>query len=208
MKTAAWVVSAQVLNWMLQGHIRKEVATHLGLSIHTAAEYISELYKRFGVNSQTSLVRRFLVADGVLSPLTIRQTGTWRTGTAYSTYKKHPLRCGAFTHSQLANGSYHDRSSRHRPPPPWMGGMTAMRVSYRKDPAHPKGKIQPTQKTMKMGSTTHGIPLTRPRIFLGLPLNQAPPRSSPFPLISDNPKHPANEDHSRSIDRHLSSRCR
>ena len=109
MKTAAWVVSAQVLNWMLQGHIRKEVATHLGLSIHTAAEYISELYKRFDVNSQTSLVRRFLVADGVLSPLTIRQTGTWRTGTAYSTYKKHPLRCGAFTHSQLSNGSYHKR---------------------------------------------------------------------------------------------------
>ena len=54
----------QVLNCMLQGYSRKEIAASLELSIHTVGEYVNELYSRFGVHSQTDLVRRFLVGDG------------------------------------------------------------------------------------------------------------------------------------------------
>ena len=54
----------QVLNCLLQGYSRKEIASHLDLSIHTIGEYVNDLYRRFGVHSQTKLVRRFLVGDG------------------------------------------------------------------------------------------------------------------------------------------------
>ena len=54
----------QVLNCMLQGYSRKEIAASLELSIHTVGDYINELYQRFGVHSQIDLVRRFLVGNG------------------------------------------------------------------------------------------------------------------------------------------------
>ncbi|NRB73695.1 MAG: helix-turn-helix transcriptional regulator [Verrucomicrobiales bacterium] len=59
----------QVLNCLLQGYSRKEIASHLNLSIHTVGEYVTELYKRFDVHSQTDLVRRFLAGDGGDIPL-------------------------------------------------------------------------------------------------------------------------------------------
>jgi DNA-binding NarL/FixJ family response regulator len=59
----------QVLNCQLQGYARKEIASHLNLSIHTVGEYVTELYKRFDVHSQTDLVRRFLAGDGGDIPL-------------------------------------------------------------------------------------------------------------------------------------------
>ncbi len=58
----------QVLNLLLQGYSRKEIASALTLSIHTVGDYIAEIYKRFEVHSQTDLVRRFLVGDGGDSP--------------------------------------------------------------------------------------------------------------------------------------------
>ncbi|MEP4079116.1 response regulator transcription factor [Haloferula sp.] len=54
----------QVLNCMLQGYSRKEIAANLELSIHTVGDYVNELYNRFDVHTQTGLVRRFLVGDG------------------------------------------------------------------------------------------------------------------------------------------------
>ncbi|MDF1737760.1 MAG: LuxR C-terminal-related transcriptional regulator [Verrucomicrobiales bacterium] len=58
----------QVLNLLLQGSSRKEIAAALSLSIHTVGDYVAELYRRFDVHSQTELVRRFLVGDGGDSP--------------------------------------------------------------------------------------------------------------------------------------------
>ena len=54
----------QVFNCLLVGQSRKEIAAGLELSIHTVGEYISEIYRRFDVHSQTELIRRFLVGDG------------------------------------------------------------------------------------------------------------------------------------------------
>ena len=54
----------EVLNCLLQGYSRKEIAGHLDLSIHTLGDYVTDLYKRFDVHSQTDLVRRFLTGDG------------------------------------------------------------------------------------------------------------------------------------------------
>lgn len=58
----------QVLNLLLQGYSRKELASTLTLSIHTVGDYVAEIYKRFEVHSQTDLVRRFLAGDGGDSP--------------------------------------------------------------------------------------------------------------------------------------------
>tara|TARA_R110000850_G_scaffold183900_12_gene309473 strand:+ start:593 stop:1381 length:789 start_codon:yes stop_codon:yes gene_type:complete len=54
----------QVLNCLLQGFSRKEIASHLELSVYTLGGYISEIYKRFDVHSQSTLIRRFLAGDG------------------------------------------------------------------------------------------------------------------------------------------------
>lgn len=59
----------QVLNFQLQGCSRKTIASNLGISIHTVGEYITELYRRFGVHSQAELLRRFLAGDGGDVPL-------------------------------------------------------------------------------------------------------------------------------------------
>ncbi len=58
----------QVLNLLLQGSTRKEIAATLSLSIHTVGDYIADIYKRFKVHSQTDLVRRFLIGDGGDAP--------------------------------------------------------------------------------------------------------------------------------------------
>ncbi|MGK0188695.1 MAG: DNA-binding CsgD family transcriptional regulator [Verrucomicrobiales bacterium] len=53
-----------VLNLIIQGHGRKEIADQLEISIHTLNDYIKELYKRFKVHSQVELIRRFVDGDG------------------------------------------------------------------------------------------------------------------------------------------------
>ena len=57
------------LNLCLQGFSRKEIAEHLKVSIHTANDYVKELYHRFKVHSQRELVRRFHEGDGRDTPL-------------------------------------------------------------------------------------------------------------------------------------------
>lgn len=58
----------QVLNCLLGGKTRDEIAFELGLSIHTVGGYIKEVYLRFGVRSHPELMRRFFAGDGGDSP--------------------------------------------------------------------------------------------------------------------------------------------
>jgi len=48
-----------VLNLLLDGHSRKEIANRLALSIHTVSGYVKEVYAAFGVRSHAELMRRF-----------------------------------------------------------------------------------------------------------------------------------------------------
>jgi DNA-binding CsgD family transcriptional regulator len=50
----------QVLERLLRGDGAKQVASHLGLSIHTVNDYTKELYRRFGVNSRAELLSLFV----------------------------------------------------------------------------------------------------------------------------------------------------
>ena len=54
----------QVLNLLLQGFPRKQIADSLDLSIHTVGDYIKDVYRHFGVRSQAELMHRFLQGDG------------------------------------------------------------------------------------------------------------------------------------------------
>lgn len=53
-----------VVNLMLQGMSRKQIASELGISIHTLNGYIKQLYSHFDVHSQPELIRRFVEGDG------------------------------------------------------------------------------------------------------------------------------------------------
>lgn len=53
-----------VLNLLLDGRSRKEIAADLSLSEYTIAQYQKAVYSHFGVNSQTTLLRRFQMGDG------------------------------------------------------------------------------------------------------------------------------------------------
>lgn len=53
-----------VLNLLLDGRKRKEMATSLSLSEYTIAQYQKAVYSHFGVNSHTALLRRFQMGDG------------------------------------------------------------------------------------------------------------------------------------------------
>ena len=46
----------QTLGCLLEGDSEKQVALRLGLSRHTVHEYVSELYRRFGVQSRAELL--------------------------------------------------------------------------------------------------------------------------------------------------------
>lgn len=48
-----------VLNLLLDGHSRKEIAARLDISIHTVSGYVKEVYAAFGVQSHAELMRRF-----------------------------------------------------------------------------------------------------------------------------------------------------
>jgi DNA-binding NarL/FixJ family response regulator len=53
-----------VLNLLLDGRTRKEMATSLSLSEYTIAQYQRAIYSHFGVNSHITLLRRFRTGDG------------------------------------------------------------------------------------------------------------------------------------------------
>jgi DNA-binding CsgD family transcriptional regulator len=45
----------QVLERLIAGDSTKQIAAHLGLSVHTVNEYIETLYRRFGARSRGEL---------------------------------------------------------------------------------------------------------------------------------------------------------
>lgn len=49
-----------VLNLLLDGRTRMEIAANLELSAHTVGDYIKAVYRFFGVGSQAELMNRFL----------------------------------------------------------------------------------------------------------------------------------------------------
>lgn len=53
-----------VLNLLLEGRSRKDIAATLGLSEHTVATYQKDIYGHFGVNSHAALMHRFRQGDG------------------------------------------------------------------------------------------------------------------------------------------------
>ena len=57
-----------LLNLMLQGLSRKQIADQMGISINTLSGYAKDLYGRFRVHSQAELIRRFIEGDGGDTP--------------------------------------------------------------------------------------------------------------------------------------------
>lgn len=57
-----------ILNLLLQGETRKEIAYQLDISINTVSGYARDLYRRFEVHSQSELIRRFIEGDGGDTP--------------------------------------------------------------------------------------------------------------------------------------------
>lgn len=53
-----------VLNMLLEGRNRKQIAQALSLSEHTVASHQKVIYTHFGVNSQSALMHRFRQGDG------------------------------------------------------------------------------------------------------------------------------------------------
>jgi DNA-binding CsgD family transcriptional regulator len=53
-----------VMNLLLQGWSRKEIAYRLEISINTVSGYVKEVYRHFEVHSQSGLIRRFIEGDG------------------------------------------------------------------------------------------------------------------------------------------------
>ena len=53
---------------LFEGKDRKRIAHLLNISQHTAKDYISEVYRHFGVSSQVELIRRFALGDGKDEP--------------------------------------------------------------------------------------------------------------------------------------------
>lgn len=52
-----------VLNMLTKGYSRKEMAYALEISENTVSGYVKEVYRHFGVHSQTDLVRKFMGVD-------------------------------------------------------------------------------------------------------------------------------------------------
>lgn len=53
-----------VLNMLLDGRARKDIARHLGIAESTVAGYQRDIYRHFRVNSHATLMRRFRTGDG------------------------------------------------------------------------------------------------------------------------------------------------
>ncbi len=56
--------SCTVMNFLVQGRSRREIAEHLALSPHTVDGYVKELFRHFNVHSQPELIARFQHGDG------------------------------------------------------------------------------------------------------------------------------------------------
>jgi DNA-binding CsgD family transcriptional regulator len=52
------------LNLLTLGQHRKQIASNLGISVHTAQGYIKDVYRHFHVSSQGELMSRFLQGNG------------------------------------------------------------------------------------------------------------------------------------------------
>jgi DNA-binding CsgD family transcriptional regulator len=52
------------LNLLIRGQSRKEIANNMGISVHTAQDYIKEIYRHFKVRSHAELMSRFIQGDG------------------------------------------------------------------------------------------------------------------------------------------------
>lgn len=50
-----------VLNLLLDGRSRKEIAAQIGISENTVSGYAKEVYRHFSVNSQTELMRKYIL---------------------------------------------------------------------------------------------------------------------------------------------------
>lgn len=57
-----------VLNLLIEGWSRKQIADHLGLSLHTVNDYVKEIYEHYGVHSQSELLVRFTKGNGGDTP--------------------------------------------------------------------------------------------------------------------------------------------
>ena len=53
-----------ILNQLVQGRARKEIALDLGISLHTVNDYIKQIFRHFDVHSQTQLISRLRNGDG------------------------------------------------------------------------------------------------------------------------------------------------
>ncbi len=53
-----------VVNHLVRGQSRKEIAAHLNLSLHTVNGYTKMILSHFGVHSQAELIARFAKGDG------------------------------------------------------------------------------------------------------------------------------------------------
>jgi len=57
-----------VLNLVLEGQSRKEMAASLGISTHTLDGYVKDIFRHFQVHSQAELIARFRSGDGGKTP--------------------------------------------------------------------------------------------------------------------------------------------
>lgn len=53
-----------VLNLLLEGRTRANIAEHMGITINTANTYVKDLFRHFRVHSQPELMARFRQSDG------------------------------------------------------------------------------------------------------------------------------------------------
>ena len=53
-----------ILLQIVAGRSRKEIAADLGLSLHTVNDYLKQIFRHFGVHSQTQLIARLRNGDG------------------------------------------------------------------------------------------------------------------------------------------------
>ncbi|MEC5128269.1 helix-turn-helix transcriptional regulator [Verrucomicrobiales bacterium BCK34] len=56
-----------VLNLLLEGLSRKQIADQMEISVHTVSGYVKQVYEYFGVNSHAELIARFRCGDGAHS---------------------------------------------------------------------------------------------------------------------------------------------
>jgi DNA-binding CsgD family transcriptional regulator len=53
-----------ILNQLVHGRVRKEIARDLGISLHTVNDYIKQIFRHFDVHSQMQLISRLKNGDG------------------------------------------------------------------------------------------------------------------------------------------------